>query len=171
MKRRILVLSLLIYVTCLMQSTILDYIEIMGIRPNLLLVVAISIALARKDMESAFMGLACGLGMDILVGRTLGWYAMCLFLVCFSIGLINPKLYKENPLIPIFFVFFSSMTVETLYYFINFFLRGYQDFAFMVTRIIIPESIYNSATSLFLYPIILIVYRKLDKYDYVHTRL
>ncbi len=171
MKRRILVLSLLIYITCLTQSTILDYIEIMGIRPNLLLVVAISIALARKDMESAFMGLACGLGMDILVGRTLGWYAMCLFLVCFSIGLINPKLYKENPLIPIFFVFFSSITVESLYYFINFFLRGYQDFAFMVTRIIIPESIYNSAISLIIYPITLIVYRRLDKYDYVHTRL
>jgi len=171
MKKRILVLSLLIYTTCLMQTTILDYIEIMGIRPNLLLVVAISIALARNDMEPAFMGLACGFAMDILIGRTLGWYAMCLFLVCFSIGLINPKLYKENPLIPIFFVFLSSITVETLYYVINFFLRGYQDFAFMLTRIILPESIYNSAISLLIYPIILIVYRRLDKYDYVHARL
>jgi len=171
MRKRILILTLLIYSACLIQSTVLDYIELMGIKPNLLLVVAISIALARKDMESAFMGLACGLGMDILVGRTLGWYAMCLFLVCFSIGLVNPKLYKENPLIPIFFVFISSIAVETLYYMINFFLQGYQDIAFMISRIIIPESIYNAAIVFIVYPVVLIIYKKVDKYDYVHARL
>ena len=70
MRRRILILTLLIYSSCLIQSTVFEYIEIMGIRPNLLLVVAICTALARKDMESAFMGLACGLH-DMLIGRTL----------------------------------------------------------------------------------------------------
>lgn len=171
MKRRVLVLTLLIYSTCLMQSTILDYIEIIGIRPNLLLVVAISVAIVREDMEPAFVGLACGLGMDILIGRTLGWYGMCLFLVCFSIGLINPKLYKENPLIPIFFVFFSSITVESLYYMINFFIRGYKDITFMITRIILPESFYNATIALIIHPIVLLVFKRLDKYNYVHTRL
>lgn len=171
MKRRVLTLTLLVYTACLIQSTVLDYIEIIGIKPNLLLVIAISIALIRNDMESAFMGLALGLAMDILVGRTLGWYAMCLFLMCFPIGLVNPKLYKENPLIPIFFVFFSSITVETLYYMINFFLQGYKDIAFMITRIIIPESVYNAVMALIVYPVVMIVYRKLDKFDYIHTRL
>jgi rod shape-determining protein MreD len=171
MKKRVLILTLLIYSTCLLQSTVLEYLEIIGIRPNLLLVVAISIALVRTNMEPAFMGLACGLGMDILIGRTLGWYAMCLFLICYSISLINPKLYKENPLIPIFFVFFSSIAVESLYYIINFFLRGYQDIAFVITRVIIPESIYNAAIALIIYPLVLLIYKKLDQYDYVHTRL
>lgn len=171
MRRRILILTLLIYSSCLIQSTVFEYIEIMGIRPNLLLVVAICTALARKDMESAFMGLACGLGMDMLIGRTLGWYAMCLFLVCFSIGLINPKLYKENPLIPIFFVFFSSVIVESFYYFISFFLRGYQDFTFVITRIILPESIYNAFIALLIYPLVLYIYKRLEKYEYIHTRL
>lgn len=124
MRRRILILTLLIYSSCLIQSTVFEYIEIMGIRPNLLLVVAICTALARKDMESAFMGLACGLGMDMLIGRTLGWYAMCLFLVCFSIGLINPKLYKENPLIPIFFVFFFVCNRRKLLLLYKFFPAG-----------------------------------------------
>ncbi len=171
MRRRILVWTLLIYTACLFQSTILEYIEILRVRPNLLLVLAISIALARTDIESAFMGLACGLGMDILIGRTLGWYALCLFLVCFTIGMVNSKLYKENPLIPIFFVLFSSLAVELMYYFINFFLRGYQDFAFVITGIVLPESIYNSILALFVYPFVLHVYKKLDKHDFIHTRL
>jgi len=94
-----------------------------------------------------------------------------LFLVCFSIGLVNPKLYKENPLIPIFFVFSSSVIVELLYYFINFFLIGYHNIVFMLTTLILPESLYNAVIALFVYPLVLRVYKKLDKYDYVHTRL
>ena len=86
------------------------------------------------------MGLVCGLAMDTLIGRTLGWYGMCLFLVCFAIGMINSKLYKENPLIPVFFVFVSSLAVELMYYFINFFLKGYQDFGFVITGVILPRA-------------------------------
>ena len=41
----------------------------------------------------------------------------------------------------------------------------------MFTRIIIPESIYNATMTLIVYPVVLIVYRKLDKFDHVHTRL
>lgn len=171
MRRRILVLASLIYAACLMQSTVFEYIEIAGIRPNLLLVIAISAALLREDMESAFMGLACGLGMDVLLGRTIGWYGMCLFLICFVIGTVNSKLYKENPLIPVFFVFFSSISVEILYYLINSFLKGYQDIIFILSKIVFPESVYNSVLSLPVYTAVLHIYKRLDKYDYIHTRL
>lgn len=171
MRRRVLVLASLIYAACLLQSTVLENIEVMGIRPNLLLVVAISAALLREDMEAAFMGLACGLGMDILVGRTIGWYGMCLFLICFAIGTVNSKLYKENPLIPVFFVFFSSIAVEIMYYFINFFLKGYQDLIFVISTLVFPESVYNAVLSIPIYPVVLRIFKKLDKYDLIHTRL
>jgi rod shape-determining protein MreD len=171
MRRRILMLTLLVYAACLFQSTVFGYIEILRIRPNLLIVLAVSISLVRENMEAAFMGLVCGLAMDTLIGRALGWYGMCLFLVCYAIGMINSKLYKENPLIPVSFVFVSSLTVELMYYFINFFLKGYQDFGFVTTNIILPESLYNSVLTLFIYPLVLHLYKKLDKYDFIHTRL
>ncbi|NLN65499.1 MAG: rod shape-determining protein MreD [Clostridiaceae bacterium] len=171
MKKRIAVLASLVYLTCLVQSTISGAIEIMQISPNFLIVTAVSVALCRSDMESAFMGLFFGLGMDILVGRTLGWYAMCLFLVCLCIGLVNDKLYKDNPLIPMFFAFFSSMTVELMYYFINSFLKGYRDILFVMTNLILPESIYNAVLSLLVYPLVVKIYKRLDKHDYIHARL
>jgi len=171
MRRRILMLTLLLYAACLFQSTVFGYFEILKIRPNLLIVLAVTISLIRNNMEAAFMGLLCGLAMDTLIGRTLGWYGMCLFLVCYAIGMINSKLYKENPLIPISFVFVSSLAVELMYYFINFFLKGYQDFGFVITNIILPESVYNSVLTLFIYPLVLHLYKRLDKYDFVHTRL
>jgi rod shape-determining protein MreD len=154
-----------------MQSTVAEYIEIMGIRPNLLIVIAAAAALCREDMESAFMGLFCGLAMDILIGRAMGWYAFCLFLICFGIGTVNSKLYKDNPLIPIFFVFSSSITVELTYYFINSFLKGYQDIVFVLTSLVLPESVYNAVLALPVYPLVVHIYKRLDKFDYIHTRL
>lgn len=171
MRRRVLVLTSLVYITCLLQSTVTEYVEIVGIRPNLLLVVAVIIALCRTDMESAFMGLFCGLGMDILIGRAIGWYAICLFLVCFCIGMVNAKLYKDNPFIPLFFVFVSSITVEVMYYFMNAFLKGYQDIVFVLTSLVFPESLYNAVLALPTYPLIVYIYKRLDKHDYVHARL
>ncbi len=171
MKRRILVLTSLIYIACLLQSTVVDFIEIAGIRPNLLIVGAVAIALCRRDMESAYMGLFFGLAMDILVGRALGWYAMLLFLVCFCIGMLNPKLYKDNLLVPIFFVFVSSISVEMMIYFIYSFLKGYPDMIFVLTSLIFPESIYNALLAIPIYPLVVRIYKKLDKYDYVHARL
>ncbi|MBP7176200.1 MAG: rod shape-determining protein MreD [Thermoclostridium sp.] len=171
MKKRVLALSALFYGFCLVQSTLAGYVEILGIRPNLLIVAAISIALCRKDMESAFMGLLFGFGLDILIGHALGWYAILLFLACFGIGMVNPKLYKENVVILVFFVFFSTAAVELMYYFVNYFLRGYQDMVFVLTTLILPESLYNAVLAVPVYPLIARIYKKLDRFDYVHTRL
>lgn len=171
MSKKILILSSLFFAACLLQSTVLEYIEIINIRPNLLLVAAISVALIREDLESAFMGLAFGLGMDILIGRALGWYAVCFFLICFFIGVINSKLYKENPLIPAFFIFCSSVVIEILYYAISFFLVGYESFMFVFTHIILPESLYNAVLGFPIFQLVLRIYRKIDKLDYIHTRI
>jgi len=171
MSRKILIITSLIYASCLFQSTVLEYIEIYGIRPNLLLIVAISVALIRSDLEAAFMGLACGLGMDILIGRALGWYGLCFFLVNFVIGRINSKLYRENPLIPSFFVFVSTLTIETLYYLITYFLKGYEDFVFILTKIILPECLYNAILSIPVFLFVSYLYKIIDKYSYTHTRL
>lgn len=171
MSRKILTITSLIYVSCLLQSTVFEYIEIYGIRPNLLLIVAISVALLRSDLEAAFVGLACGLAMDILVGRALGWYGLSFFLVNFLVAQANPKLYKENPLIPAFFVFTSTIAIETLYYIITYFLKGYKDFVFVITKLILPESLYNAILSLPVYLFISFLYKRIDKYNHTHTRI
>lgn len=171
MSKKILILTSLFYTTCLLQSTVLEYIEVFAVRPNILIIVAVSAALIRTDMEAAFVGFACGLGMDILIGRALGWYGISFFIVCLLIGLINAKLYKENPLIPVFFIFTSSIVIETLYYLISFFIKGYDDFVFVITNLILPESLYNAILGFPIFKLVLYIYRKIDKFNYTHTRL
>jgi len=171
MSKKILIVTSFIYAACLLQSTVLEYIEIYGVRPNLLLIASVAAALIRKDLEAAFTGLFFGLGMDILVGRALGWYGICFFLANFLIAQVNPKLYKDNPLIPVFFVFTSTLAAETLYYLISFFIKGYEDFLFVITKLILPESLYNALLAFPVFKIVSYVYRKADKYTYTHTRL
>lgn len=139
----------------------MDYFVIFKAKPNLLVIVAISAALLRTDLNAAFIGLACGLTMDVLIGKALGWYGIILFLVCFFIGMINSKLYKDNPLIPVFFVFTSSIVVETLYYMVYYFLKGYDEFLFAFTNLIVPESIYNALLAFPIYKFVFYLCKKL----------
>lgn len=171
MSKKILIITSLIYAACLLQSTVLEHIEIYGIRPNLLLIVAISAAITRSDLEAAFMGLFCGLGMDILIGRSLGWYGLSFFLINFAIGQINSKLYRENPLIPAFFIFTSTLAVEIFYYLITYFLKGYEDLVFVVTKLVLPESLYNAVLSFPVFRFVTYLYKRIDRYNYTHTRL
>lgn len=171
MSKKILTFTAVIYGASLLQSTVVDYIEIFGVKPNLLLIVTISAALMRTDLNAAFIGLGCGLAMDVLIGKALGWYGIIFFLVCFFIGMINTKLYKDNPLIPIFFIFTSSMVMETLYYSIYYFLRGYEDFIFIFTNLILPESVYNALLAFPIYKFVFYICKKVDKFSYTHNRI
>ena len=58
-----------------------------------------------------------------------------------------------------------------MYYFINSFLKGYRDILFVMTNLILPESIYNAVLSLLVYPLVVKIYKRLDKHDYIHARL
>ena len=95
MRYRVMAAVFLIWITAFCQSTLLEYLEIFNVRPNILIVLMVIVALLRSTVESAAMGLLFGLTMDILMGKTLGWYALLFF------G-INPhihdhdKLYREN---------------------------------------------------------------------------
>ena len=94
MKYRIMAAIVLVWTAAFFQSTLLEYIEIFSVRPNLLIVLTVVVALLRSPVESAVMGLFFGLAMDILMGKTMGWYALLFLLITVPISLVNEKLYR-----------------------------------------------------------------------------
>lgn len=171
MKYRVIAAAILIWITAFCQSAILEYIEIFNIRPNILIVLMVIVALLRGTMESATMGLLFGLTMDILMGKTLGWYALLFFLVSIPISMINEKLYREKFLVLVTFTFSSTIIIETLFFLILFMFRGYSYLPYLFGTVIVPEAIYNSILILPLFKPVSQAYNLLDSVDRRRNRL
>ncbi len=171
MKYRVMAAVILIWITAFCQSTILEYLEIFNVRPNILIVLMVIVALLRGTVESAGMGLFFGLTMDILMGKTLGWYALIFFLVSIPISMINEKLYREKFLVLVTFTFSATIIIETLFFLIVFMFRGYRYLPYLFGTVIIPEAIYNSILILPLFKPVSKAYNLLDSVDRRRNRL
>ncbi|MGI6622738.1 MAG: rod shape-determining protein MreD [Clostridiaceae bacterium] len=171
MKYRVIAASILILMGAFFQSTVLEHIEILNIRPNLLIVLMVIVSLLRSPVESAAMALLFGLTLDVLMGKTLGWYALLFFLVSIPISLINEKLYRDKILVLLTLTLGSSVFVEFMFFIIVFMFRGYEYLPFIFWTVIIPEAIYNCILILPLFKPVATVYNFLDKIDRRRNRL
>jgi len=171
MRYRILAAAFLIMAAAVLQSTVMGYLEVFSVRPNIIITLAVVIALLRRTLESAIMGFSLGLTMDILMGKTLGWYALLLFLLSVLISLVNEKLYRDRLLVLMGFCFLSSVVVETSFIVIIFLFRGYEHIPYLFTRVVLPEAALNSILILPLFKPVGKVYNILDTLDRKRNRL
>jgi rod shape-determining protein MreD len=161
----------LVWTAAFFQSTILGYIEILSVRPNLMIALMVIVALLRSPSESTIMAVSLGLCMDILMGKTLGWYGILFFLAAVPISLINEKIYRDKFLVLFTFTFTASVVIETFFFLIMFMFRGYNNLPYVFSRIIIPEALYNSILVLPLFKPISRVYSILDTVDRRRNRI
>ena len=171
MKYRITIAAVLVWVAAFLQSTVLEYIEIFSVRPNLLIVMLVVIALLRSPVESAVMGLILGLLMDILTGKFLGWYALLFFLASIPISLINQKIYRDKLFILISFSFITTAVIETSFFLIIFMFGGYEHLGYVLSKIIIPEALYDGILILPLFRPLSKLYTLLDSLDRRRNRI
>jgi len=156
MKYKITFYAISIFLIILIQTTILNYIEIFNIKPNLLLVFIICTALLKGNVEGAVVGFCAGLAQDMVAGRVLGFYALLGLYMGLLVGSVNKRLYRDNVFVILFFTFVSTIVYESAVYLIykwviNFFSANYSsgfNLIFSLKNVILPEAIYNSVVSL-----------------------
>mgnify|MGYP000403927875 CR=1 FL=1 len=171
MKYRLTAAALLILCAAFFQTTILGYIELFGVRTNVLMVLTVIAALLRTPIESAIMGCIFGLVMDVLLGKTLGWYALLFMLTAILIALVNEKLYREKLLVLLSFSFLATVLIETLFFLIVFLFRGYSDLPYFFSQVILIEAALNGILILPLFKPVMRLYNRLDTIDRKRNRL
>jgi rod shape-determining protein MreD len=154
MRVKIPVYALCIFLIIVLQSTLVDYITIYNVKPNLLLVFIVSVALLRGSIEGAVVGFFAGLVQDMLFGKNIGFYALLGMYLGLVNGSINRRLYKESFAVAIFFTFVSTIAYEGLVYVLNslkLIIEGQTNFIYALRGIILPEAFYNSFMTVFIY--------------------
>lgn len=151
MRLKILHYTICIYLVVLIQATLADYIKIYGVKPNIVLVFVVSVALLRGNMEGAVIGFFTGLAQDMLSGKILGFYCLLGLYLGAIIGSVNKRLYRENFVVVVFFTFISTVVYEWLVYFLSTFMQNQIDLLYPFRSVIFHEAIYNSIMSILVY--------------------
>ncbi|WP_010251445.1 rod shape-determining protein MreD [Acetivibrio cellulolyticus] len=165
MRGKIIAYTILIFLTVLIQSTLGSSMSVYGVKPNIILVVIVIVGLLRNNIEGAIVGFFCGLLQDSVSGMVIGFYTLLGLYLGLVIGSINKKLYRENILIAVFFTFLSTIVYEYLVYFLNTFLRRPLGFIYPMQNVILPEAIYNSVISIFVFIIVVKLHRRFEEFD------
>ncbi len=151
MKLKLVFYSFFILVLLVVQTTLLDYLSIYGVKPNIVIVFVIITALIRGNVEGSVVGFFAGLALDMLTGNLLGLYALLGFYLGIAAGSINRRLFRENLLVVLFFTFVYSVVYEMVIYILHHIMDGTISLLYPFTRIILPEALYNCAAAVFIY--------------------
>lgn len=162
MKTKILIYSMCIFLFTIIQSTVLDYIRIFNVKPNLLIVFVVSAALLKGNKEGAVVGFFAGLSQDIASGKVIGFYTLLGMYLGLFIGLLNKRIYRENFLVIVFFTFISTFFYEGAVYLLGTFLKDQLNLLFPVRYIILPEAIYNCFISIFMFILVMRVNDRIE---------
>lgn len=163
---RAFVMALVIYVNFLLQTTLFKYISIFGVKPVTVLLIVISYAILRGDVEGALVGFFAGLLQDIFFMPYIGLCALLCALTGYFCGKPFKDFFRENYMLPVLLTLVSVSVYECVFYFINFSLQGRLFYYFR--SLILPETIYTMLLAIPVYRIIYGVNRRLEAREEKH---
>ena len=164
MLRKITV-AVLIIICFLLQSTVFRSLAFAGIVPNLLIILTASFGFMRGENEGLMLGFFSGFLSDIFFGSVLGFYALILMYIGYLNGKFNRIFYPEDIKLPLALIIVSDITYSMTCYFLLFLLKGNFNFFFYFKSVILPEAVYTILITCLLYPVILKINEKLERFE------
>lgn len=151
---RIFIVSLLLFINAILQSTLLQYLRIRDILPSFTIIIILSFGLLRGSVEGAIIGFFAGLLYDVQFGQGIGFHALLGMYLGYFTGKITIKFYRESYMLPFVVSIGSVFIYEHIVYILHYLLRGNIKYWFFLKEIIIPEIVYTAILAPLLYQLI-----------------
>lgn len=164
MRRKISVIIIVI-ICFLLQSTLFKALSFASISPNLLIVVVSSFGFMRGRKEGLWIGLFCGLLLDIFFGQILGFYALIYMIAGYINGMFRKIFYPDDIKLPMILILGSDLAVNLMIYLFLFLPRKKIHLGYYLFHIMIPEMVYTLVITIALYFIILKVNQRLERIE------
>ncbi|MFA6321334.1 MAG: rod shape-determining protein MreD [Candidatus Omnitrophota bacterium] len=151
------------------QGTAMDYVKILGAKPDLLLIAVIFFGLFLGPAAGLESGIAAGMMMDIFTLDFLWINTVTLGITGFIIGTINTQISKESKRADFVFVLIFTMFSMSLHYLIVAILSksvvlGFVEF---FTSSVIPTAIYSGLVSIPVYSKLVSIYKLKEMEEYL----
>ena len=162
---RIIVLTALVFVNFVLQSTFFPEIAILGVTPDTALVLIVSYAILRGDIEGALFGLFAGFVQDINGGMFIGIFAMLGFVTGYVCGKPFRDFFKDNYFLPFFIVVIVCLVYQFALYVTTILFTGQLEFWHYARTIILPKTIYTASLSIPLYSLLHLINARVERHE------
>jgi len=160
---RIAVLFFTAIINLVLQSTLFEYIEIIGIKPNTTVLFVVSYSILRGDTEGAALGFFTGLLQDCFFGDFIGMHALMYMIIGYVCGKPFKDFFHENIFFPLILGSIGIFSYGTAFYIMNYLFRGKLDFLYYLRRIILPEAVYTIAFTTPVYRLVYAINNRIEK--------
>lgn len=168
---RIAIFVFIIMLNLIFQVSLSDKIEILNVLPNSALILVVSYAYLRDDIEGGLFGFTLGLIYDIFLGSVLGLNALLYFVIGYFFGKPFKNLYSVYVMPVLALVFLGTFVYETGNYLFLFLFRGRIDMSFYIINIIFPEAVYNTIITTPIYYILYFVNKFIEKQEKPYRKI
>jgi rod shape-determining protein MreD len=152
--RRVLALSAVVVTALLLQSTVFADLKLLGVRPELLYLVTIVIALLEGPNEGLVFGFFAGLAQDFLLNEPKGLTALTLTLLGYSVGLARQYIVSQSPLVPTIAVAIGTAVGITFHEVVSLLLGEYDQPVTYTVKVALLAALYNAVLTPILYPLL-----------------
>jgi rod shape-determining protein MreD len=152
--RRVLSIVAIVITAVLLQSTVFAQLRLLGVRPELLFLVTIVIALLEGPNEGAVVGFASGLAQDMFLDQPKGITALTLTLVGYGVGMAKQYIVSPSPLLPTIVVAIGTALGVAFFEVVAFLLGSFDLPATEAVRIALLTAAYNAVLTPILYPLL-----------------
>jgi rod shape-determining protein MreD len=97
--RRVLMLAAVVVAAVLLQSTVLAELRLAGVRPDVLVLSVVAVAMASGPTSGAVFGFSAGLVADLLFDLPVGVSALVYTAVGFAVGTVRVYVTSYRPLV------------------------------------------------------------------------
>jgi len=149
---KILLKGAIIVVALVIQLTLINSVAILGLKPDLIMVVVVVFSLLKGEKEGIISGFASGLLQDIFSTSLLGINALAKTVIGFTCGILKEKIFHEHILfiIPVITFIASFMQSILIFWLLRAFGIEY-NLTWSLKQIALPEALYSSLLSPFIF--------------------
>ena len=152
--RRVFALTAIIITAVLLQSTVFSQLRLLGVRPELLYLVTILIALQEGPNEGAIVGFTAGLAQDMLLDQPKGITALTLTLLGYTVGMARQYIVSPSPLVPTIVVAIATALGVAFYEIVTFLLGQFEASITYAVKVALLTALYNAVLTPILSPLL-----------------
>jgi rod shape-determining protein MreD len=152
--RRVLAVTVVIVTAVLLQTTVFDDLQLLGVRPELLYLVTIVVAFLEGPGEGAVFGFISGFAQDLLLNEPKGILALTLTLLGYTMGMLRQYIVSPSPLFPVFLVAFGTAGGIAFHVTVSFLLGNFEGSVGFAARVALLSGLYNAILTPILFPVL-----------------
>jgi rod shape-determining protein MreD len=152
--RRTIAIAVVVVTALLLQSTVFSELRLLGVRPELLYLVTIVIALLEGPNEGAVVGFSSGLMQDFLLNEPKGITALTLTLLGYAIGMSRQYIASPSPLVPTVVVAVGTAVGLAFHEVVSFLLGNFDQPLLVAVKVTLLAGLYNALLTPILYPLL-----------------